>query len=258
MEADAPAASLQGRTLTAHGFGGSLVPGRFVSSIWTRNHRRSGGPDLLHRPERTSVAVMRFRRAIKRLADLAFSLVLIALLAPVLVVLALLVRIRLGSPVLFRQERPGIDSRTFVLRKFRTMRDVVDERGQPLPDAERLDPFGRFLRRTSLDELPELVNIAAGSMSFVGPRPLLVEYLPLYSAEQARRHEVRPGLTGYAQVKGRNSLSWPEKFELDTWYVDNWSLHLDLWILWRTVATVFSGRGVTGEGEATMEPFRGN
>lgn len=183
---------------------------------------------------------------------------LIVFLSPLLAVLALLVRIRLGSPVLFRQERPGMQGNTFELIKFRTMRNEVDASGRLLPDAERLDSFGRFLRRTSLDELPELVNIARGNMSFVGPRPLLTDYLPLYSAEQRRRHDVRPGLTGLAQVNGRNALSWKEKFALDTWYVDNWSLRLDAWILWKTISAVLTGHGVTAHGEATTEPFRGN
>lgn len=198
------------------------------------------------------------RLGVKRTMDVAMSVLLGILLLPLVVLIALLVLLFLGRPILFRQQRPGIRGKIFTLVKFRTMRESQGQVEQPLSDDERLTQLGRFLRRTSLDELPELTNILRGQMSFVGPRPLLVEYLPLYSQEQRRRHDVRPGLTGLAQVSGRNALTWEEKFALDVWYVDNWSLHLDAWILWRTVFSALSGRGVSAEGQATAEPFRGN
>lgn len=179
-------------------------------------------------------------------------------LSPVLLIVALLVRINLGKPVLFRQVRPGLGGKPFEMTKFRTMRDAVDANGVPLSDAERLTPFGRFLRSSSLDELPGLFNVLKGDMSLVGPRPLLMEYLPLYSPEQARRHEVRPGITGWAQVNGRNSLSWKDKFTLDTWYVDNRSFALDMKILWMTVRKVLIRDGISADGEATMTKFTGN
>ncbi len=197
------------------------------------------------------------RLAIKRFMDFAVALVLGVVLSPIIAVVALAVRLSLGSPVLFRQARPGVNGEIFTLVKFRTMRDAKDANGASLSDRERLTRLGRFLRKTSLDELPEFANIVRGQMSFVGPRPLLVEYLPLYSSEQARRHEVRPGLTGLAQVVGRNSLTWDQKFALDVQYVDNWSLWLDVRILWRTLSMVLTGRGVNAEGYATTEPFRG-
>jgi len=168
------------------------------------------------------------------------------------------VRRKLGRPVLFRQSRPGLHERSFEIRKFRTMTDDRDTDGNLLADSERLLPFGRFLRSTSLDELPELWNVLKGEMSLVGPRPLLMEYLDLYSEEQARRHEVRPGITGWAQVNGRNALTWEEKFDLDVWYVDNHSLWLDLKILILTIARVFKREGVSQEGHATMERFQGS
>lgn len=198
------------------------------------------------------------RLGVKRTMDVVLSALLGMLLLPLFALLGVLVLIVLGRPIFFRQERPGFKGRTFTLVKFRTMRDSKGQMEQPLSDDERLTRLGRFLRRTSLDELPELMNIFRGQMSFVGPRPLLVEYLLLYSQEQKRRHDVRPGLTGLAQVSGRNALTWEDKFALDVWYVDNWSLHLDAWILWRTVFTAVSGRGVSAEGQATVEPFRGN
>jgi sugar transferase EpsL len=194
----------------------------------------------------------------KRLIDLALTLPLALLALPVLAVVAVLIRLRLGAPVLFRQVRPGRGGVPFTLYKFRTMRECSDSDGRPLPDANRLTPLGRFLRSTSLDELPELWNVIRGDMSLVGPRPLLMEYLPLYSARQRRRHEVRPGLTGWAQVNGRNAISWEERFELDLWYVEHRSLLLDLRILLRTVGVALSGRGVAAPGEATMPPFRGS
>ena len=194
----------------------------------------------------------------KRAFDLAVAVLGLMILSPLLGVVALLVRIRLGSPVLFRQSRPGLEGRTFTLLKFRTMSDIVDSTGAPLPDAERLTRFGEFLRRWSLDELPELWNVLRGDMSLVGPRPLLMEYLPLYTAEQARRHDVRPGLTGWAQVNGRNAISWDQKFALDVWYVEHASFALDLKILWLTIKNVVTGHGISAEGEATMPKFTGN
>lgn len=193
----------------------------------------------------------------KRLLDLTVAAGALVLLSPILLLLAWLVRRKLGSPVLFRQIRPGLDGQAFDMVKFRTMRDAVDANGSPLPDSERLTSFGKFLRSTSLDELPELWNVLKGEMSLVGPRPLLMEYLPLYSPEQARRHDVRPGITGWAQINGRNALSWEEKFRLDVWYVDNCSLWLDLKIVWMTVAKVFKREGISAAGEATMAKFTG-
>ena len=186
------------------------------------------------------------------------ALVLVLLLSPLILAIALAVRLRLGGPVLFSQQRPGLHGRPFQLVKFRTMTQCRDGDGALLPDERRLTPFGQWLRRSSLDELPELFNILRGDMVFVGPRPLLMEYLPLYSHEQARRHLVRPGLTGWAQVQGRNSLSWEDKFRLDVWYVDNRSLALDLWIVWLTIVTVIRRDGINAVGEATMTPFTGS
>ena len=191
----------------------------------------------------------------------AFDLLVVAAMAvawgPLLLITAMAVRLSLGSPVLFRQRRPGLHGRPFELVKFRTMRPDRSAGTAPESDADRLTEFGRFLRSTSLDELPELWNVIKGDMSLVGPRPLLMEYLPLYSAEQARRHEVRPGITGWAQVNGRNALSWEEKFAMDVWYVDHWSLRLDLVILWRTVVKVLVREGINAQGEATARPFTG-
>jgi lipopolysaccharide/colanic/teichoic acid biosynthesis glycosyltransferase len=194
----------------------------------------------------------------KRTFDFVIAATLLALLAPLLGVIALLVRLRLGSPVLFRQTRPGLDGRPFELVKFRTMTDASDGAGRLRSDAERLTTFGKRLRATSLDELPELWNVVRGEMSLVGPRPLLMEYLPLYSSRQARRHEVRPGVTGWAQVNGRNAISWDEKLALDVWYVDHRSLLLDIRILWLTVFKVFRSEGIAQAGQATMEKFRGS
>jgi lipopolysaccharide/colanic/teichoic acid biosynthesis glycosyltransferase len=196
--------------------------------------------------------------AVKRLLDVTLAAVALVLLSPVLVVLWALVRLRMGTPVLFRQQRPGRHGDPFEMLKFRTMTDARDAAGNSLPDADRLTALGTWLRRTSLDELPELLNVLAGDMSLVGPRPLLMQYLPLYSPEQGRRHDVRPGVTGWAQVNGRNAVSWPEKFELDVWYVDHRSTRLDLEIMWKTVSQVIGGHGVSADGHATMEPFRGN
>lgn len=194
----------------------------------------------------------------KRLFDTVLSAVALLLLSPVVFVVALLVRWKLGSPVLFRQVRPGLHGKPFEMIKFRTMRAAVNKQGNPLPDEQRMTRLGSLLRATSLDELPELWNVLKGEMSLVGPRPLLMEYLPLYSSQQYRRHEVRPGVTGWAQVNGRNALSWEEKFKLDVWYVDHQSLWLDIKILWLTVKKVLVRDGISADGQATMERFRGN
>lgn len=195
---------------------------------------------------------------VKRLFDIIFSAIVLIILLPVLLVVMLLVRVKLGSPVFFRQVRPGKDSKPFEMIKFRTMLDAVDSSGNSLPDSGRLTKFGAFLRSTSLDELPGLWNVLKGDMSLVGPRPLLVEYLELYSREQARRHSVRPGITGWAQVNGRNAISWDDKFKLDVWYVDNQSFWLDLKILLLTVKKVFVREGISADGHATMEKFKGS
>lgn len=194
----------------------------------------------------------------KRLVDIVASATLLVLLSPILALVAWQIRQKMGSPVLFRQTRPGLNGLPFQMIKFRTMKDAVDAAGHALPDAERLTPFGQFLRGTSLDELPELWNVLKGDMSLVGPRPLLMDYLPLYSPQQSRRHEVRPGVTGWAQVNGRNALSWDEKFSLDVWYVDNRSLWLDIRILLLTVKKVLLRDDISAEGEATMSRFTGN
>lgn len=194
---------------------------------------------------------------IKRLFDIVASALGLLLLSIVIAVVAWKIRRKLGSPVLFRQVRPGLDGKPFEMIKFRTMRDAVDAQGNSLPDAERMTPFGSFLRASSMDELPELWNVLKGDMSLVGPRPLLMEYLPLYSPEQYRRHEVRPGVTGWAQINGRNALSWEEKFNLDVWYVDNRSLWLDLKILFLTIKKVVVRDGISAEGEVTMPKFTG-
>ena len=194
---------------------------------------------------------------LKRLADIAVAAGALAALSPVLLVLWLLVRARMGAPALFRQVRPGLHGRPFEMIKFRTMRDAVGADGRLLSDAERLTPFGRWLRATSLDELPELWNVLKGDMSLAGPRPLLMEYLPLYSPEQARRHEVRPGVTGWAQVNGRNAIGWDQKFALDVWYVDHRTLWLDARILALTVLKIVRRDGISAEGSATMERFTG-
>lgn len=193
----------------------------------------------------------------KRIFDLVLALLALVLLALPLLVLIVLIRRRLGSPVFFRQVRPGLHGKPFEMIKFRTMTDARGPDGALLSDAGRMTPFGRFLRSTSLDELPELWNVVKGEMSLVGPRPLLMGYLPLYSPEQARRHEVRPGVTGWAQINGRNALAWADKFRLDVWYVDNRSFMLDLRILWLTVRKVLVRDGISAAGEATMVPFTG-
>ena len=198
-----------------------------------------------------------YERFFKRAFDIILSLLAVILFFWLFAIVALLVRVKLGKPVLFRQERPGKDEKIFMLYKFRTMTDKRDKDGQLLPDDMRLTKFGRLLRKSSLDELPEMFNILKGEMSFVGPRPLLVRYLPRYSAKQRRRHEVRPGLTGYAQVNGRNLLSWDEKFALDVEYVDTISFFMDLKIVCKTVGSVLMRKGISQEGSATMEEFMG-
>ncbi len=192
---------------------------------------------------------------LKRVFDVVVSATALVVLAPVMGLIALAVWRTMGRPVLFRQVRPGLHGKPFVMYKFRTMRDLRDAEGNLLPDEARLTPFGRWLRATSLDELPELVNVLRGEMSLVGPRPLLMEYLDRYTPEQARRHEVKPGITGWAQIHGRNNLSWDERFKLDVWYVDNWSLWLDLKILWRTLWMVLRREGISAQGHATMPRF---
>ncbi|MCC7464247.1 MAG: sugar transferase [Gammaproteobacteria bacterium] len=194
---------------------------------------------------------------LKRAFDAAVTAVLLLALAGPMALLALGIRWRMGSPVLFRQMRPGLQGRPFEIIKFRTMTDERDERGELLPDVRRLTAFGRFLRSTSMDELPELWNVLRGDMSLVGPRPLLMEYLPLYNRRQAQRHDVRPGLTGWAQVNGRNAIDWERKFELDVWYVENQSLWLDVRILWMTLMRVLARKGISQEGHVTAGRFRG-
>ncbi|RON46206.1 sugar transferase [Pseudomonas frederiksbergensis] len=194
----------------------------------------------------------------KRFFDIVASVAGLIVLSPVIAIVAYLIRKRLGSPILFRQVRPGLDGKSFEMVKFRTMRDALDAAGNPLPDSERMTDFGRFLRSSSLDELPELWNVIKGDMSLVGPRPLLMEYLPLYDEEQFRRHDARPGVTGWAQINGRNALSWEEKFKLDIWYVDNQSLWLDLKIIFLTIKKVLVRDGISAEGEVTMSKFTGS
>ena len=195
---------------------------------------------------------------IKRLFDIIASVTGLILLSPVIAIVAFLIRRKLGSPVFFRQVRPGRDGNPFKMVKFRTMRDTFDDAGNLLADSERMTPFGHFLRSTSLDELPELWNVLKGEMSLVGPRPLLMEYLPLYSEQQYRRHDVRPGVTGWAQVNGRNAISWEDKFKLDVWYVNNRSFWLDLKIIYLTFKKVLVRDGISAEGEATMHKFTGS
>ncbi|WP_318459145.1 sugar transferase [Photobacterium leiognathi] len=193
----------------------------------------------------------------KRAFDILISLTLLVLLSPIFIYLFFKIRSKLGTPVLFRQIRPGLDGKPFEMIKFRTMKDAVDINGNVLPDAERMTPFGDKLRNSSLDELPELWNVLKGDMSLVGPRPLLMEYLPLYNEKQTRRHEVRPGITGWAQINGRNAISWEEKFDLDVWYVDNKSFWLDFKILLLTVKKVLIKDGISADGHVTIEPFKG-
>jgi sugar transferase EpsL len=194
----------------------------------------------------------------KRAFDLLAGIILIILSAPFLLILAMTVRLFMGSPIMFRQTRPGLGGRPFNLLKFRTMSNLVNDEGVLLPDEKRLTNFGRFMRKYSLDELPQLINVVKGDISFVGPRPLLMQYLERYTPKQARRHEVKPGITGWAQVNGRNAVSWEEKFELDIWYVDNQTFWLDIKILWLTLMKVLKAEGISGEGSATMREFMGS
>ena len=198
-----------------------------------------------------------YAKYIKRILDFTLSLIALIVLSPVFVIIAILVKIKLGSPVIFKQQRPGKDEKIFTLYKFRTMTDEKDENGNLLPDAKRLTKFGKMLRSTSLDELPELINIIKGDMSIVGPRPLLVEYLPLYDEEQRHRHDVRPGLTGLAQINGRNSLSWEEKFRDDIKYIKKITFLEDVRIFFKTIIKVFRSEGIAQEGSATMDKFKG-
>lgn len=194
----------------------------------------------------------------KRLLDLVCSICGLLLLSPLLGVIALLIRLQMGSPVLFRQKRPGLRGEPFIFFKFRTMRNNRDRRGELFPDKDRLTRLGEFLRRSSLDELPSLYNVVRGEMSLVGPRPLLMEYLPLYNEEQMKRHDVKPGITGWAQINGRNRIDWPAKFRLDLWYVENRNFWLDLKILFLTFIKVFKREGISSDGHATVEKFKGN
>jgi len=195
---------------------------------------------------------------IKRLFDIIATSATILILSPVIITAALMVRLKMGVPVFFKQERPGLHGKPFIIYKFRTMTDKKDTDGKVLPDEMRLTPLGKFLRRFSIDELPQLFNVIRGDLSLVGPRPLLMEYLPLYTPESARRHDVKPGITGWAQVNGRNAISWDERFKLDVWYVDNRSFMLDLKILWMTFIKVFKKEGISQNGHATMEKFKGS
>ena len=198
-----------------------------------------------------------YKKYVKRLMDFILSLIAIIVLSPILLIVAILVRVKLGGPVLFKQERPGLNEKIFMMYKFRTMTEERDENGVLLPDSVRLTRFGRILRSTSLDELPELFNILKGDMSIIGPRPLLVQYLPLYNAHQKRRHDVRPGLSGLAQVSGRNTISWEDKFSLDVEYVDSVSFLEDWKIIFLTLKKVFIREGINSKNTATMEPFKG-
>lgn len=205
----------------------------------------------------TNKKLFLLNRFMKRLFDLCGSIVFLVLAAPLFLLISVLVRKKIGSLVFFRQKRTGLNGKIFSIYKFRTMNDARDERGNLLPDDKRLVPFGSFLRRTSLDEIPEFINVLKGEMSLVGPRPLLVEYMERYSSEQKRRHLVKPGITGWAQINGRNMVSWDERFIMDLWYVDHWNLFIDLKILLKTVIKVLRREGISAEGHATMPEFRG-
>ncbi|WP_028392021.1 sugar transferase [Bacillus cihuensis] len=199
-----------------------------------------------------------YRRFIKRSMDFILSLIAIIILSLIFLIVAIIVRVKLGSPILFKQKRPGLNEKIFIMYKFRTMTDERDKNGELLPDSVRLTKFGRFLRSTSLDELPELFNILKGDMSLIGPRPLLVQYLPLYNKYQKRRHEVRPGLSGLAQINGRNTISWEERFHLDIEYIENITFINDIIIIMKTIAKVFKREGISSQNDATMEAFQGN
>lgn len=199
-----------------------------------------------------------YPKYIKRILDFLFSLIAIIILSPILLIVAIIVRIKLGTPIIFKQSRPGLNEKIFTLYKFRTMTDKTDENGKILPDSERMTKFGKLLRKTSIDELPELINILKGDMSFVGPRPLLVEYLKLYNEEQRKRHLVKPGLTGLAQIHGRNLASWQEKFKWDLEYIENISFKLDVSIFFKTIVKVLKKEGISGDGVETAVRFDGN
>jgi sugar transferase EpsL len=201
---------------------------------------------------------MECKDLIKRLFDISIAIILLIIFSAPMIIIACILKVTMGSPVLFIQQRPGLQGVPFYLYKFRTMGEAKDERGEPLPDEVRLTSVGKFLRRFSLDELPQIINVIKRELSFVGPRPLLMEYLPKYSPEQARRHEVKPGITGWAQVNGRNAISWDEKFKLDVWYVDHWSIWLDMKILWLTAIKVLNRESINYPGEATMTKFTGS
>jgi len=198
------------------------------------------------------------KHLVKRVMDILLSIICLILFLPIMILIAILIYLNMGSPVIFRQLRPGFHGKPFYIYKFRTMKDLRDENGNLLPDEQRLTRFGAFLRSTSLDELPELINVLKGDMSLVGPRPLPTRYLPRYNEFQMRRHEVKPGITGWTQVKGRNSLSWEEKFKLDVWYVDHWSILLDLYIIVLTIWKVLKHEGISAEGHVTMPEFKGD
>lgn len=238
---------------------GSVAAGGIVAGLLKR--RKSQSVSTVSGKSEKTVSRHKqgfYERHIKRPQDFFCALLAIIVLSPLMGITALLVRIKLGSPVIFKQERPGLNGKIFTLYKFRTMTDRKDENGELLPDEERLTTFGKLLRSTSLDELPELINILKGDMAVVGPRPLLVRYLPLYNEHQARRHEVRPGFTGYAQVHGRNSISWEEKFDLDVKYVDHITFFGDWKIIFKTVSTVLKREGINSETAVTMEEFKGS
>jgi len=205
----------------------------------------------------TELTLRSIQLIIKRIFDIVVAALALVLLSPVLLAAALAVRLKLGAGILFCQKRPGRNSKPFVIYKFRTMTDAYDSQGRPLPDAERLPAFGRFLRSASIDELPELFNILKGDMSLVGPRPLMMKYLDRYTPEQARRHQVKPGITGWAQINGRNAITWDDKLKLDVWYVDHWSLLLDLKIIVKSFVYVFKRKGITQNGRATVDEFMG-
>lgn len=200
---------------------------------------------------------MNIKRFLKRMMDIAAALLVLLVFSPVIVIIIPVILLDTGFPVFFKQQRPGLNEKPFILLKFRTMKNIYHDNGSPLPDEQRITPVGKWLRKLSLDELPQFVNVLKGEMSLVGPRPLLMEYLPLYNPRQKRRHEVKPGITGWAQVNGRNDLDWKEKFEMDLWYIDNWSLALDLKILFITFIKVLKREGISREGSATMEKFKG-
>jgi lipopolysaccharide/colanic/teichoic acid biosynthesis glycosyltransferase len=249
----------EGRRIAAERFDEREVVAKVMEAYRETHYRKAIAVRKVPRREGRDIAkYLLFRRLVKRSLDLLIALAILVLSSPLLLVIALAVRVILGRPVIYRQRRPGLHGTPFTIYKFRTMTNESGSDGEPLPDNRRMTSFGRLLRRTSLDELPELFNVMKGDMSLVGPRPLLMEYMDRYNSRQSLRHEMKPGLTGWSQVSGRNFLSWPEKLELDVWYVENWSLRLDLRILAATIRTVMSGSGITEPGHATASPFLGN